>query len=69
MLLIHRTALRRRRCNVKRRDACLRRRLYHPTPQIQAKKDPRLSNLGHLIEDDFAVLRSSYQVRLLVQTP
>ena len=55
MLLLHRTALRRRSYTSSATQvlACIR--CYHPTGRLKETKDPRLSNLGHLIEDDFAV--------------
>jgi triacylglycerol lipase len=59
MLILHRTALR-RRLHTAHGPGC--KRFYHRTGRLQDTKDPRLSNLDHLIEDDFAVVRSSYQV-------
>ena len=58
MLVIHRTALRRRT----QLPRAITNRFYHPScPLRQRAADPRLSNLDHVIEDDFAVLRSTYQ--------
>lgn len=65
MLLLHRTALRRRcvapfpttTCNTRKA------RLHASAKFLQQQaKDPRLSNVSDLIEDEFAVLKSSYQV-------
>lgn len=62
MLVVHRTALRRRLYTSLAANILTTIRHYHPTWRLQDTRDPRLSNLGNLIEDDFAVLRSSYQV-------
>lgn len=72
MLLVHRTALRRRlACLHQSTITCnlLYIRHYHPTPPFRSKSgtntsDPRLSsdNLDKLIEDDYALIRSSYEV-------
>ena len=55
MLILHRTALRRRPLILK----AARVRDYHPSCVFREKvNDPRL---GNLIQDDFAVLREAYQ--------
>ena len=59
MLLMHRTALRRRIC-LPRDVLALHFRSYHPTKCC--KKDPRLENIDPVLEDEFAVLKSEYQV-------
>ncbi|KAK3723216.1 lipase 2 [Vermiconidia calcicola] len=62
MLLVHRTAL--RRCGPIPIKSCLPIviRAYHSTPPSHQKiKDPRLTDLGTLIEDDFAAIREQYQ--------
>lgn len=62
MLIVHRTALR-RRCwsatNV--RNAVLCRSFHYKRPLLQKTQDPRLSDLGQVIEDQFAVLRDDYK--------
>ena len=55
MLLVHRTALRRRVAWSLTTSA----RLYHPSHQRQ--KDPRLADLSNVIEDDFAAVRERYE--------
>ena len=72
MLLVHRTALRRRLHSVYQSPIeCnqLYHRHYHFTPPFHSSTntsttDPRLSssNLDNLIEDDYATLRPSYEV-------
>lgn len=63
MVLLHRSALRRRvvshfvfaaRCTPKAR-------LHASTKIFEQAKDPRLENVDNLIEDEFAVLKSSYE--------
>lgn len=67
MILVHRTALRRRLCHLRKFLLHPQSRCIHSTPAL-SQKDPRLSKSNlpkeaqdHLIEDDFAVIRSSYQ--------
>ena len=62
MLLVHRTALRRRLYKPSIAYISLYCRRYHATHPSHSKNDPRLQNLDHLIEDDYAVIRSSYEV-------
>jgi hypothetical protein len=69
MLLVHRTALRRRSIlqlpsNTLTIQLLANNRLYHATPPFHSKTDPRLSNenLDNLIEDDYALIRPSYEV-------
>jgi triacylglycerol lipase len=54
MLIVHRTSLRRRLWA--RSSLCWRRAAIHT-----AAKDPRLAELGDVIEDEFAVVRERYQ--------
>lgn len=68
MLLIHRTALRRRGAILSSLPPCrLRTPQYHTTtPSLEKAKttDPRIASLedeDHIIKDDFAVIREKYQ--------
>lgn len=61
MLLLHRTALRRRGVTALRISTSYTARLHASSRFLQHAKDPRLSNVDDLIEDEFAVLKSSYE--------
>jgi triacylglycerol lipase len=37
------------------------RRLHNHAPLAEKARDPRIQSLGHVIEDEFAVVRSTYQ--------
>ena len=59
MLIVHRTALRRRVSTLQTCISTLRRADFHSSPRReQTARDPRL---GHVLEDDFATLRDSYE--------
>lgn len=63
MAPLHRTALR-RRCVSQFLSAirgAYKARLHASTRILEQAKDPRLENVDNLIEDEFAVLKSSYE--------
>lgn len=62
MLMIHRTALRRRQeaRNIHRAVYSLR-KLHRSTAFNEKSSDPRIQDLGHVLEDDFFVLREKYE--------
>lgn len=65
MLVVHRTALRRRLVCIQISSQTQRWRLLHQSAQKRqeatAKNDPRLSPSGNVIEDDFASVRNDYR--------
>lgn len=63
MVVLHRTALRRRCVSpfVTTIICSSRARLHASTRTLKQAQDPRLENVDHLIEDEFAVLKSSYE--------
>ena len=62
MLIVHRTALRRRGLKVIGLSGWNISRNYHPCRRQQKKaQDPRFGDLGNVLEDDFASIRENYQ--------
>lgn len=71
MLLIHRTTLRRRTTLTSAFLTChfqlasfhnALHRAEKADPRLQSAQDPRIADLGHVIEDEYAVLRERYRV-------
>lgn len=68
MLLVHRTALRRRlQASIKHTSTTVHRNFQAQSPRLQQQQeqqkshDPRLQDLGHIISDEYATIRDSYR--------